>query len=154
MRQGSTQSSNRREPKMTDKKCVRCTSTYKLEKDHIIPKSRGGSNDEYNKRLLCEGCHDYRHARDKVISEINDLLKLSADGIHSGARLSMWIFRLGILEAINTPEKIKERGTYMRYWDFPETHYSRWYPHIKLTRRTRTLLQVPETLKQRTLKFE
>lgn len=129
---------------MSEKKCVRCTSTEKLEKDHIIPKSRGGSNDESNKRLLCEGCHDYRHARDNIISEINKLLRLAKDGIYNPARLSMWIFRLGVLEAFNTPEIIKERGTYMSYWDLPETHYSRWYPQIKLSRQKRKLLQLTD----------
>ena len=132
-----------------NKNCVRCGATKNLEKDHMVPKSRGGSNDDSNKRLLCEACHDYRHARDKILYEINKQLKLAKDGLHNSARLSMWIFRLGILEAFNTPEIIKERGTYIRYWDFPETHYSRWYPKIKLTRQNRNPLQLTHFIENR-----
>lgn len=119
---------------MSEKKCVRCGSTEKLEKDHIIPKSKGGKDEPSNRRWLCEGCHDYRHARDNIMKEINRQLKLVGTTIFNSAKLSMWIFRLGILEAFNSPEIIKKRGTYIRYWDFPETHYSRWYPHIKMAR--------------------
>lgn len=117
---------------MSEKKCIRCGSTENLEEDHIIPKSKGGTDDPENKRWLCEGCHDYRHARDNIIKEINKQLSLVGTTWFNSAKLSMWIFRLGILEAFNTPEKIRKRGTYIRYWDFPETHYSRWYPHIKM----------------------
>ena len=38
-------------------KCVRCSSREKLEFDHIIPISRGGSTTERNLELLCETCN-------------------------------------------------------------------------------------------------
>ncbi len=38
-------------------KCVKCGSLEKLEYDHIIPVSKGGSNTERNVRLLCEKCN-------------------------------------------------------------------------------------------------
>lgn len=44
----------------------------------------------------------------------------------------MYIMRLGVIEAFNTPKLIRERGTYISYWKVPETHYGRWYPKIKL----------------------
>jgi len=113
-------------------KCVRCGSTKKLEGDHVIPKSKGGTDDYSNKRVLCQGCHKYRHTRDGIISAINKELKRVGTLKFNASTLSMWIFRLGVLEAFNTPEKIRKRGTYIRYWDLPETHYSRWYPQIKL----------------------
>jgi hypothetical protein len=38
-------------------KCVKCGSKEKLEYDHIIPLSRGGSNTARNIQILCETCN-------------------------------------------------------------------------------------------------
>ncbi len=38
-------------------KCCNCGSKEKLEYDHIIPVSKGGSNTERNIQLLCEKCN-------------------------------------------------------------------------------------------------
>jgi hypothetical protein len=45
-------------------KCVKCGSKEKLEFDHIIPVSKGGSNTERNIQLLCEKCN--REKSDKI----------------------------------------------------------------------------------------
>ncbi len=45
-------------------KCVKCGSQEKLEFDHIIPFSRGGSSTERNLQLLCEKCN--REKRDNI----------------------------------------------------------------------------------------
>ncbi|HLF90329.1 MAG TPA: HNH endonuclease signature motif containing protein, partial [Anaerolineales bacterium] len=38
-------------------KCVKCGSKEKLEYDHILPLSMGGSNTIRNIQLLCENCN-------------------------------------------------------------------------------------------------
>ena len=45
-------------------KCVMCGSRERLEYDHIIPISKGGSNTERNIELLCEKCN--RNKSDKI----------------------------------------------------------------------------------------
>jgi 5-methylcytosine-specific restriction endonuclease McrA len=45
-------------------RCVKCGSQEKLEFDHIIPISKGGSSTERNIQLLCESCN--REKSDKI----------------------------------------------------------------------------------------
>ena len=42
--------------------CVKCGSAERLEYDHIIPISRGGSSTERNVQLLCETCNREKSA--------------------------------------------------------------------------------------------
>jgi len=44
-------------------KCSTCGTKEKLEYDHIIPVSKGGSNTERNIQLLCEKCNREKAAR-------------------------------------------------------------------------------------------
>jgi hypothetical protein len=47
---------------MKNNKCKICKSKSEyLEKHHIIPKSRGGTDDENNLILICSKCHGLAH---------------------------------------------------------------------------------------------
>ena len=43
-------------------RCTKCGSQRKLEYEHIIPHSKGGSNTARNIQLLCENCNRKKHA--------------------------------------------------------------------------------------------
>jgi hypothetical protein len=45
------------------KRCLRCRSTRDLTVDHIVPRSRGGSNDESNLQTLCRKCNSAKNNR-------------------------------------------------------------------------------------------
>ena len=57
-------------------KCNYCGLYFKdgdlLEKDHIIPKSRGGKNDSKNLQLLHRHCHDKKTSIDGSLISTND----------------------------------------------------------------------------------
>jgi 5-methylcytosine-specific restriction protein A len=50
------------------KLCANChesmSSRYDLQLDHIVPKCRGGSDDQSNLQLLCKECHRKKTTKD------------------------------------------------------------------------------------------
>lgn len=54
---------DRRKRVMQAGKCAYCSSTHRLELDHIIPWSRGGTHDETNLQCLCKQCNRRKYNR-------------------------------------------------------------------------------------------
>lgn len=43
-------------------RCQHCGSTHRLQVDHVIPISQGGTHQQSNLQVLCEKCHDRKTA--------------------------------------------------------------------------------------------
>ncbi len=41
-------------------RCERCGSREHLTRDHVVPKSMGGSDTLINKQVLCDGCNQLK----------------------------------------------------------------------------------------------
>lgn len=106
------------------KKCNRCGSRKRLERDHIIPLSKGGGDEASNLQWLCTICHDYKTARDEIVYEINRRERVLKFGSDFGLewRLEMWSYRL---EALNRLNPVGQKH-YVTYWDDPKTHWDYW----------------------------
>lgn len=44
-------------------RCLRCGSADKISADHIVPISKGGTNDIYNIQPLCKSCNSIKHTQ-------------------------------------------------------------------------------------------
>lgn len=101
--------------------CERCKKNTNLEREHIIPLSKGGKDESNNLRYMCKSCHDFRHSQDKILTRIKRFEKRDPDGW----KIKMWYYRLGILKKIN-PINNKTQE-YVSYWSERTTHTSYWY---------------------------
>jgi hypothetical protein len=98
--------------------CERCGSEKNIEKHHVRQQKDDGGDIDINIQPLCKGCHDFKHAYKIIKAEI----VLYSE--NQPERLKLLRHRLEVLIAFNTPELIKERGTYKSYWDDLSTHNS------------------------------
>lgn len=80
--------------------CERCGMLEKVQKHHIVHRVNGGSNKPENIRPLCLACHDYQHAKEKIVKALNI----------EKQRVEILERRLKSLESRNTPELIREKG--------------------------------------------
>lgn len=88
-----------------EKACDRCGFLQNVELHHINRRIDGGSDEKKNLRWLCRGCHDFEHAR------MNCLKAIKAEE----ERIAVLRKRLEIIEKLNPPAKVLERG-YQSYW--------------------------------------
>ena len=125
------------------KKCKRCGGRKRLERDHIIALSKGGSDEASNLQWLCTVCHDYKTARDEIMYGINRLEHLMKHDKYLGKdvfgmewRLEMWKYRLEVLDRLN-PVGQKHYVTYWidekTHWEFWGTRYTKRAKEAKLT---------------------
>lgn len=99
-------------------KCIRCGSKEKLEEHHIVERLRGGGDEPENKEWRCEPCHKYEHTRRRLEASLAyEKERGQAD------RIRCYEHRLEVLDALNTVELIRERGTYLSYWTDRTTRY-------------------------------
>ena len=110
--------------------CIRCGRNEQIESHHIKARSEGGGDEPENKQGLCSPCHDYEHTKRNLLA----FLEREKEGGQSD-RIRMVERRLEVLERLNTPDIIRERGTYKTYWEDETTHHlprlSRWKPRAK-----------------------
>lgn len=98
-----------------DKKCVRCNSTKRLQRDHIKPLWQGGLDVTDNLQWLCYVCHKVKTAKDKILEELQK---------HTLAwKKEMLEYRLVALERLNPIGQVH----FIKYWKDEKTHYQYWY---------------------------
>lgn len=106
--------------------CIRCGRSEKIENHHIMPKSQGGSDDVGNKEPRCSACHDYQHAKLNILAAFKKATRQK-----QVKRVALLEHRLEVLEEFNTPELIRERGSYQTWWIDESTHKLPRYERVK-----------------------
>ena len=102
--------------------CRRCGATERLERHHIKQRAYGGGDEASNLEDLCLACHDYEHAKREVVGGLRRAMA-SRFAHQSREKDRIWrlIFRLAVLRALNSPDVIRDRGTYTSYWTVEAT---------------------------------
>jgi hypothetical protein len=103
---------------LTTRKCIRCRREEQIEEHHIKQRRDGGANGPENKEDRCSACHDYEHARRNLVAAIEH-----EKGRGQADRIKVCEHRLEVLDRLNSPELIRERGAYLSYWVDTSTHY-------------------------------
>lgn len=98
--------------------CIRCGRSEQIEEHHIVERCRGGGDEPENKESRCMPCHKYEHTWRAVRASLEYERQRGQQN-----RIKCYEHRLAVLEQLNTPELIKERGTYLSYWTDRTTRY-------------------------------
>ena len=87
-------------------KCLYCeTHRVSLHRDHIIPKSLGGSDDKSNIQYLCANCHE-----DKTREEMSEIQKASYQQNPDRRKQAIASGKLGGKATQNTGMTMHERA--------------------------------------------
>jgi len=98
--------------------CIRCGRNEQIEEHHIKERCHGGGDEPENKESRCEPCHKYEHTQRGLIASLEyEKRRGQLD------RIRCYEHRLEVLEQLNNPELIRERGTYLSYWTDRSTRY-------------------------------
>lgn len=106
--------------------CVRCGREDRLEEHHVLERVHGGSDEPENKEWRCQACHDYEHAKRKILATLEKERERK-----QFKRVAVLEHRLKVLEELNSPELIRERGHYQTYWIDETTHDYPRYERIR-----------------------
>ena len=98
--------------------CKRCGRAEQIERHHIRERCVGGGDEPENMESLCEPCHKFEHARRRIEGALEHERQRG-----QAERVRVYEHRLEVLERLNTPELIRERGTYVSYWADHSTRY-------------------------------
>ena len=97
--------------------CIRCGSDNQIERHHIVMKAGGGSDDEKNLEDRCRACHDFVHTWREIMGALEYERQRGQQD-----RIRVYEHRLQVLEDLNSPEIVRDRGTYVSYWTDNSTH--------------------------------
>jgi len=98
--------------------CIRCGSVDNLENHHVVGRVDGGGDDVENKEWRCCPCHHFEHTKRRIMRALVDIREQG-----QADRVLVLERRLEVLENLNTPDLIRERGIYQSYWVDESTHY-------------------------------
>ena len=98
--------------------CIRCGRNEQIERHHKKQRIYGGSDEERNLEDRCRPCHKYEHTLRALESSLEyEKQRGQVD------RIACYQHRIDVLTELNTPELIRERGTYLSYWIDRATRY-------------------------------
>lgn len=78
-----------------DGACVLCGSTRKLQRHHLVPRSRGGTDTPRNQVALCAGCHRGLHAGEVSLDKKGKTFAWVAHAVLGKAYLVSLLSRFG-----------------------------------------------------------
>jgi len=98
--------------------CVRCGRSEQIERHHVKQRVHGGGDEEENLEDRCQPCHKYEHTLRALTASLEYEKQRGQKD-----RIACYQHRIDILVELNTPEIIRERGTYLSYWTNRSTRY-------------------------------